>query len=69
MSLPENSAAAPSPQSDALAQDIPPTDIIRDRLRRITVEASLLRRLLRLAERRDSAEEKWFRRPSQESPS
>ena len=48
----------PSAESDVLAQDIPPSGVIRDRLRRVTVEASLLRRQLHLAERREREQEK-----------
>ena len=44
----------PAPPVPAtFAPDIPASGVIRDRLRRITVEASLLRRQLRLAERRE----------------
>jgi hypothetical protein len=48
----------PPEESDVLARDIPPSTVIRDRLRRIVVEASLLRRQLRLAERRECEQEK-----------
>ena len=51
-----------STQTEPLAPDIPAAAIVRDRLRRVTAEAGLLRKQLRLAERREREQEKLLSR-------
>jgi hypothetical protein len=48
MPLQKSASAHPSP-----LEEIPPQEVIRDRLTNLFAEAKLLRKLLRLSERRD----------------